>query len=452
MVRIDLPPQAPSLSLHLAPDGRVLAFAVVLMGVTGAIFGLVPAVRLSRPELVPALKTGSAGSTGGEGRTRSLFVIGQVALAVTLLLTGALFARSLQKGLQADLGFDPGGVVAANIDLAPPLDYDEERGRAFRRTLLERVRARPGVEQAAWSLYVLASGSSSSGDVRRADAPELPSVNASYTVVTPDYFETMRIELEAGRGFTRGDIERAPLVAVINRTLAERLFPGENPLGRSLEGFGAGPSEIVGVTAAGRYALITEQPRAFVFLPYEQVYRSSMALHVRAGGEAAATLRAVAEEVRALDADVALGLAGSARDLVGFSLFPQRFALQLVGTFGVIGLILASIGIYGVLAYEVSRRTRELGVRRAIGATSAMLLRSVVRRGVVITAAGCAIGMVAGAALALLVRSFLFGIQPLDPVTFTVVPALLFVVAFLASWLPGLRASSVEPSEALRAD
>jgi ABC-type antimicrobial peptide transport system permease subunit len=288
--------------------------------------------------------------------------------------------------------------------------------------------------------------------VRRPDAPEVADVNASYTLVDAGYFETMGIRVEAGRGFTTGDAKGSPPVVVINRTMADRLFPGESPLGPRIEGFGQEPAEVVGVTAPGKYAFITEQPRAFAFYPYAQVFRSSMALHARAPGAEAATLQAIARELRSLEPDVALGQAGRVEDLIGFSLYPQRFAARLVGAFGVVGLILAALGIYGVLAFQVARRTREIGVRRALGATSSKVVRSVVGRGGRIAAVGCLVGMAAGAGLALVARGFLYGIRPLDPVTFTAVPAVLFLVAVLASWLPAQRAVGVEATVALRTE
>jgi predicted permease len=453
LARIEIPPQLPPVLFRLAPDAGVLAFAVAVTGFTGVLFGLIPALGTSRPDLVSALKTGSAGSVGGDGgRIRVMFVAGQVALAVTLLLTATLFARSLQAGLRAELGFEPDGVVAASVSLGAPLDYDEQRGRQFYRALLERVRALPGVERASIARHVLASGSSSGGNVRRPDAPDVPEVNASYTLVSPEYFETMRIELLAGRGFTTVDAQGAPRVAVINSTLADRLWPGESPLGQRIEGFGDGPAEVIGVTRDSRYAMITEEPRPFVFLSFAQAYHSGLAIHARAPGAEAATLRAIADEVRALDPDIAIGLSGPVDHLIGFNLFPQRFAAQVVGAFGIVGLILAALGIHGVLTFQVARRTRELGVRRALGASSGRVIRSVVLGGGALAAAGCALGTAAGAAIAHALRSSLFGIRPLDPVTFTTVPLALLGVAVLASGIPALRASAVEASEALKND
>ncbi len=444
---LPLPPQAPDLRFTFTPDRLVLAFALAVAGTTGVLFGLVPALRASRPDLVPALKTGTAGSVGGDGALRNVFVGGQVALAVTLLLTAMLFARSLRAGLSADVGFDPQGMIAATVSVGG----DAERGRAFQEALLERVRALPGVEAAAWAQYVPLSGGRSNGDVRRPDAPGAPRTNASYNIVTPGYFETMRIPIVAGRGFTPADAEGAERAVIVNQTLADRMWPGASPLGHRLTGV-VGDAVVVGVTAAGRYAFVTEPPTPFAYLAAPQHYRPTMALHARAPGAEAETLRALGAIVHDMDPDIAVKLPLRLRDLVGTSVFPQRFAAQLVGAFGLVGLILAALGIYGVLAYQVSRRTRELGVRRALGATAGQVTWLVLYRGALVSGAGCLVGVAAGAALARAARSFLFGVRPLDPVTFTAVPLLLFAVALLASWLPASRASSVEASEALRGE
>jgi predicted permease len=450
---IPLPPQLPPVLLDLEPDLRVLAFAAVVTGTTGVVFGLVPALKASRPDLVPALKSATAASTAGEGRTRNFFVGAQVSLAVTLLLTGTLFARSLQQGLRADLGFDADGVVAATIDLGAPLDYERERAREFYRALIERVSALPGVQSAALSQYILLSGSRSGGGASRPDAPETGTTNVSVSSVTPRYFETMGIELVAGRGFTDADADGAVPVVVINQTLADRLWPGESPIGRLVQQpWTSQPAEVIGVASEGRYTFVTEEPTPFVFLSYLQVSRPEMAIHVRAPGAEAATLEAVADAVRQLDPNLAIRTPVWIADLVGTGLFPHRFGAQMVGAFGIVGVILAAIGIYGVLSYHVTRRTRELGVRRALGATGARVVRDVTGRGGFIAAVGCLIGMLAGGVLAHVARGFLFGIRPLDPLTFTAVPILLFVISVFASWVPARRASAVAPSEALRMD
>jgi hypothetical protein len=257
----------------------------------------------------------------------------------------------------------------------------------------------------------------------------------------------------AGRAFTDADADGAAPVVIINQTLADRLWPDQNAVGRMLLGpIGDTPAEVVGVTSAGRYVFITEEQAAYVFYPYNQVHRAQMAIHVRAPGAEAATLRALVDEVRILEPDVALGMPARLAELVDVGLLPHRWAALFVGGLGVVGLILAALGIYGVLACEVTGRTREFGVRRALGATRARVIASVVRRGALLAGIGCAAGAALGAGVGVGMQSLLFGIRPLDAVTFTAVPTVLFGVALLASWLPASRASDVEPSEALRSE
>jgi predicted permease len=451
LARLPMPPQV-SASLDVSPDGRVLAFGIGLTVLTGLVFGLVPALRGSRPELASELRSGGAGALGGEGRLRGAFVAGQVGLAVLLLLTATLFGRSLQKGLQADLGFDPEGVVVASVDLGLPLDYGREEGRAFYRALLDRVGALPSVEAVALSQYVPMAWDGSGFMASRPDAPDVEGVHVSYSSVDPGYFDALGVELVAGRGFVAGDDEGAGRVVVINEVLARRLWPGESPVGHRIGGFGDADLEVVGVVRTGRYSFVTEEPTPFVFFPLAQIYRHAMGVLARAPGAEAATLRGLREVVRSLDPDVALQAPATLDRMIESGLMPQRLAAGLIGAFGLVGLALAAMGIYGVLAYHVARRTRELAVRRALGARGRDVVGAVVGRGGLLAAAGCAAGWLGGAALAPVIGRFLFGIRPLDPVTFVAVPAGLLAVALIASLVPALRAGAVEPAVALRED
>jgi predicted permease len=446
---LPLPPQVP-IVLDFAPDLTVLAFALVVTGITGVVFGLIPAVQASRPDLVPALKAGGHGASAGDGRLRYAFVGGQVAFAVLLLLTATLFARSLRAGLRADLGFDPAGVVVATVDLGPPHEYDADGRERFFRTLVEGVRESPGVEKVALGAKVLLSGDRESSDVRVPGDPEGARGNAAFNWVDEAYLETMGVVLVAGRWIAASDVEGSAPVAVVNQRLADMLFPGQNPLGQRITSGLGGEREIVGVARDGRYVFITESPAAYIYLPYAQARRSVMALHVKAPGAEGAALRAIADQVRALDPDVALHQAAPLGELIGFSLFPHRFAAQLVGVFGLVGLILAAMGIYGVLAFQVARRSREFGVRRALGARAADIVRLVVGGGGLVALGGCLAGMAGGAVIAKLLQSFLFGIEPLDAATFLGVPLLLAAVALIASLAPALRATRVEAVVALR--
>lgn len=444
---LPVPPQVPHLIFAFRMDRPVIAFALIVTGLTAALFGLLPALAASRSGVAPILKAGGGGATGGHEALRNVFVGGQVALAVALLLIATLFARSLWEGLRTQVGFDARGLVTATIGVPG----SAAEGRSFRQRLGKRIRALPGVEEVAWVADVPMSGDRNNGDVRRPDAPDAGYANASYNVVSPGYFRTMGIPIIAGRGFTPADDEGAQRSVVINEALAERLWPGRSPLGHRLSGV-VGDAVVVGVTPTGRYRFVTETPTPFAYLSSTQVYRSTMALEIRAPGAEARTLRALPGVVRDMNPDIAVEMPGREADLVGIGLFPLRIAAQLIGAFGLAGLLLAAMGIYGILAYQVSRRTRELGIRRALGATARHVTWGVVRGGAILAALGCVLGMAVGAALARAVRSFLYGVHPLDPVTFTAVPALLFAVALLASWLPARRAASVGASEALRSE
>ncbi|CAN5891249.1 ABC transporter permease [soil metagenome] len=444
------PPFPVRIEFDVAPDLRVLGFALLIAAATGILFGLAPALQASRPELVPALKDGTASGGSQSGRGRSLFVAAQLAMSVLLLVTAGLFVRSLQRGLAVDLGFEPDGVLVATTNLAPH-GYDEARGQAFYQQLLERVQALPGVEGAALAELALLGGSQHSNDIEAVDegAGGAREIGSGYNVVSPEYFETMRIGLLAGRFLTPADRAGGAPVVVVNQTLAERLWPGERPLGKRFR-MSSTEWEVVGVTRDGKYNFVNEPPRAFSFFPFAQQYAARMTLHVRAAGNPAQTLEQIRQEVRALDPNVALDSAMPLPALVGFSLFPQRFAAFLVGIFGLVGLLLAGVGVYGVLAFQVAQRTREFGIRLALGARAGDVIRLVVGRGALLAAAGAVVGLVLAAIVTRFLQGFLFGVSALDPITFAGVPLALGAVALLASYLPARRAARVDPVEALR--
>ncbi len=446
---IPLPPHVP-IAIDLAPDGRVLLFALLVTGVTGLVFGLVPALQASRPDLLPALRDGGRGASGARDRLRRLFVGGQVALAVLLLVTAALFTRSLQAGLGTDLGFEPDGVVFATVDVGPPHNYDGEARIAFYRTLSERLRALPGVEAVGLSRYVPVSGGRSATNVRAVRDTDATSVHVAYSDADPGFIEALRYDLVAGRNFTDADNATSRRVAIVNRRVAEVLFPGESAVGRELLGMGSEPLEIIGVIENGRYVSVTEEETGFVFRSYAQSPAPAMGIHARAPGREAETLAAMRREIRRLDPDVAMSSAGTLESVVWFSLIPQRIAAQLVGVFGLVGLFLAAMGVYGVLAFHVAQRTRELGIRRALGAGRRDVVGAVVRNGLTMAAGGCVAGAVAAALFARALEGFLFGIRPLDPLTFVSVPVMLLAVALCASAVPALRAVAVSPVVALR--
>jgi hypothetical protein len=276
-------------------------------------------------------------------------------------------------------------------------------------------------------------------------------MHAGVNTVDASYFETMRMRLIAGRGVDQRDVAGATPVIVINQTFANRLWPGENPIGRVVMR-GDNRYEVIGVTRDGKYVTFGEEPTAFAFFSSAQRYASQQVLHVRTrpGVNVADMIAALRNEAAALNADVALERALPLPAAVGFSLFPQRFAAYLIGVFGLLGLVLAGIGIYGVLSHNVALRSREFGIRVALGAGARDVLGLVLGRGVLLAAIGAALGLATAAAITRFLQGFLYGISPLDPLTFVGVPLILGTVALLASYLPARRAVRVDPMVALR--
>jgi predicted permease len=437
-------------ALDVDLDVRVMGFALLVTLATGVIFGLVPAFQASRPDLVPALKSGEGRGGTGRSRLRSGLVVAQLAMSLLLLVTAGLFVRTLRSALDTDLGFNPDGVAVALIGLEPH-GYDATRAREFHRLLLDRLEAAPEVRSAA-----LAEFAPMSGNILRADA-EVPgranaeAVSVGYSVVDPGYLETLGIPLVAGRGFTDADREGAAPVAVVNQTMAASLWPGESPVGKTLR-MGGSDVEVVGVARDAKYESYRDDKVSYAYLPYAQEGRVATTVLVRARGEAGTALAALRREVRALDPNVALERPSLLTDLLDFSLFPQRMAAAMIGTFGLLGLLLASVGLYGIVAYHVAQRSREIGVRMALGARAADVLRMVVRQGLTLVALGMVIGLVAAFALTRLLSGLLFGVSAADPVTYLGVVLLLGGIALLATYFPARRASRVDPMEALRTE
>jgi predicted permease len=437
--------------LEANPDTRVLAFALVVAGVTGLVFGLAPALRATRPELIGALKHGASSGATVRVRARTVFVAAQLAFATVLLITAGLFVRGLQHGLSQDPGFRTNGLVVGAVDLESR-GLDQDAGRAFHAELLRRLRALPEVDAATHASVVLLTGNQDAGMVRTV-APEPESVQALMSAVEARYFSTLGIELVRGREFTDADGPGAPRVVIVNETLAARLWPGQDPVGQLLQ---RGPHgsvyEVVGVARDGVYVELNETTRPFTFYSAAQAYSPNMMLHVRGRVDAAPLIRAIRRELRALHADVALETAMPLSTMIGVNLIPQRFAAGLIGLFGLLGLILAAAGVYGVMSYQVAQRTREFGIRLALGATARDVLRLVVSHGAWIAAGGALAGIALAAAVTRLLAGLLFGLSPLDPVTFGAVALTLAGVALLASWIPARRALRVDPTVSLRSE
>jgi predicted permease len=436
-----------TVTLDVTPDRGVLLVTLALTVLTGVLFGLAPALSSSRTDLTTSLKEGAQGP--GLGRRRGAFVVGQLAVSTLLLVTAGVFVRSLAAMTDVPLGFDPDGVLVASVAVESH-GYGEEAGRLLYDRLLEGVRAIPGVESAGLGSFVLLRGSSAANDGRAADGgDDAPEVTIWYNVVEPGYFAANRVELVEGRFFTDADDEGAPRVAVVNQTLAERLWPEQPAVGRA---FGSGGVEhrVVGVVRDGVYTFVNETPRAFSYYPFAQQYRAGMSLHVRSAGPLGPIGGEVGDIVRDLDPNIAVGTLITMDEIVSLSAFGPRFIAWLTTLFASLGLLLAVIGVYGLLAVHVARRGREFGVRMALGAKARDVLLLVLGRGVTATVLGCALGVALALGTGRLLGSLLHQVSPFDPLTFVLVPTVLLAAAIAASTIPARRAARVSPTAMLR--
>ena len=448
------PPVSFPIRLAVETDARVLWFTLGVSLLTGIVFGLLPALRASRPQLVAELKGDvvrrRAGSRYG---LRDLLVVGQLAVSLVLLVGAALFLRSLGRAQAVDPGFDAENVVLMSFALEAQ-GYNQARTRAFYDQLLERARALPGVEGATLATSVPLGGSYGRRGTRIEGYTPGPgeSTEINWNVVGADYFRVMRVPVMRGRAFTGLDRDGAPLVVVINEAFARRYWPGEDPIGKGISVTGAeGPFRpVVGVVADGKYRSLAEDPLPYMYLPFGQQYRAWMTLHVRSAGDPGPVLARLRQEVQSLDPNLPIVNPTTLKEQIGIAVLPQRLAATLLSAFGVLAVLLAVIGLYGVMAYAVSQRTREFGIRTALGATWRDVVRQVVGEGLLLAGTGLVIGLAVAAAVTRFARAFLFDVSPLDPVAFGAVTLLLLGVTAVASYVPARRATRVDPMVALR--
>jgi predicted permease len=448
-----LPPYASRASFDTRPDAVVFAFTLGLTVITTLLFGLAPTLHASKQDLVTAMKDNTA--TVGRGprkvSLRHALVITQVALSMVALISAGLFVRSLREAYKADPGFDPHGVLLASFD--PFLSgYDESRGREFYRRLVERVRTVPGIQSAtlARRLPLTDGGIAFATVAIDGYAPAKDEdMRLNYETVGPQYFQTMRIPFVHGRDFDERDQEGAPGVVIINETMARRYWPGGDALGRRLN-LTKDWLEIVGIAKDVKYRSLKEAPLPFLYLPLLQDYRSNMILVARTAVEPEQMSQSVRAEVAALDPEIPIFDFKTLEEHVGISLYLQRMAATLLSIFGLLALSLAAIGLYGVMAYSVSQRTRELGIRVSVGAERRDIFKLILGQGLAISVVGLLAGLVAALAVTRLTANLLYGVSATDPVTFLVIAVLLLSVTSLACYFPARRATKVDPMIALR--
>jgi len=443
----------PLAALEFGLDYRVLAFTLVVSIATGIVFGLAPAIQASRLNIVMALKSDALKATGSHrSYLRNAFVTVQLVLSVVLLVGSGLFIRALQRASSIDPGFTVERALMAPINLGL-LRYDKAEGHVFYRDLLARVQAQPGVEQATLVRFPQVGSSFAQFQVfTEQSEPGNEGMSTGFNVVGPNYFRTMETTLLRGREFTEADREDAPGIAILNETLAARLWPNEDALGKRVSVAGPkGPFlEVVGVASNSKYRTLGETPRPYVYLPLSQSYDPKMTLVVRTTGEPKAIAPIVREQIRALNANLPIADVQTLREQLELTLLPSRIAAWTLGAFGALALLLAGIGIYGVVSYGAAQRTREIGVRMALGAKEKDVLGLVLWDGLIVIGAGLAIGLLLAAIATRVIASFLYGVGATDPLTFIAVPLLLGSVALLASYVPARRAVKVDPLVALR--
>jgi|CXWL01.1.fsa_nt_gi predicted permease len=468
------PPPAGALpiTLDFTLDGRVLAFSIVLSVLTGLLFGLAPALQTSRPDVVPALKEDAA--AGGRGSRRfnlkSALVVGEVAISLILLLASGLLIRSLRAVQAIDPGYAVEQLVSTplNVEL---LRYTREQGREFYRRVIERTERIPGVESASVARVALLSGGARTtavtvegqadpgapGQNERAGAPT-PRRIAMVNVVSPGFLGTLGVSLLRGRSFEATDVENSPAVAVVSQSMVRQFFRDTDPMGRRFStGVNRATGEphwivVIGVARDSKYTSLSEPDSPVIYLPLAQQHETGVTLYVRAIGSPGALAPQIRREIQAIEPGLPVPNPRAMGDTVATSLYTPRMGAMLLSVFGGLALLLATLGIYAVLAFSIGMRRREIGIRMALGADRRTVTTLVLKEGMALVAPGIAIGLTVSVGLAESMRRFLFDVSPRDLTTFAVVPAILMGVALAACYLPARKAAKVDPLTVMRVD
>ena len=459
------PPAGALPAFDFVVDQRALWFSLGLSMATSIVFGLVPALKASKPNVVPALR--EAADTENRGRRfglkRSLVVV-EVALALPLLIAAGLFVRSLQSAQHIDPGFDPEKLLSASLNVNL-LRYTTVRGREFYRQIAERIERLPGVESATLARVAVLTGGArvlslhvegrgDSHDLMRSEGgavtrdPRAVNVN----IVGPRFFQTLGIPLVVGRDFTDQDAPDRPLVTIVNGTLATMHYGGDSPVGKrvSFDGPNGPWREIVGVARDSRYGALAEDALPVAYLPLSQNHETGMVLYARTSVPPETLITAVRREIQALEPNLPVPNLQTVTDTIGSSLYGPRMGAWLLSGFGVVGVLLAMVGIYGVLSFSTARRTREIGIRLALGATTRNVFALIIRDGMRLVIVGIAIGIALSLVASRSLATFLYGVAPSDVATFIVTTVLFIGVALAACAIPARRAMRVHPSSALR--
>jgi len=450
------PPIDIALSTELDIDLRVLLFTLIVSALTGVIFGLLPALQSTKLDLAPVLKDEI--SLGGHRRSwlRNGLVVSQVSMSLVLLICAGLALRGLQRAQLLDYGLTPQNALEMSFDLSMH-GYDITRAHEFRRRLLERVRALPGVQYAGLSNFVPMNLSAGSNPIYVEGQPEKRGANVPTAMASkssPGFLSALGTRLIQGRDFTEQDGESRQDVALVNQTFARRFWPGQSALGKRFSYAGAaGPwIEVVGMIQDGKYFSLSEEATPFVYTNMRPWIGGSLTMVVRTASEPQGAIADIRREFQQLDATLPLYNVKTMVEHMGMPLFPARVAATLLGCFGLLALALAAIGIFGVMAYAVTQRTREIGIRMALGAQAGGIFKLVVGQGLKLTALGMGIGLACALAGTRLMSGLLYGVSALDVVTFAGVSLLLALVALLACYIPARRAMKVNPMVALRSE
>jgi putative ABC transport system permease protein len=439
-------------------DGRVLVFTLLVSLVTAILFGLIPALQTSKIDLQGALKEGGRGSTAGNPHVRRALVVVEIALALVLLIGAGLMIKSFIRLQNVNPGFDPENVLTAEISL-PAFKYRERAQiSSFFQQVIEQIKNSPGVESAGGisSLPLTGSGWSGSFNIEgRPVAPGQAEPHTALRAITPDYFKAMKIPLIDGRYFDERDRADSGRVVIIDQTLAEHYFPDENPLGKRVEFGMAGPNgptwrEVVGVVGRVRHKSLDAELKDHLYFPHTQSPESGMVLVVRTSIDPVSVTSAVRGAVASVDKDQPVYRVTTMEQVRSDSVSRKRLSMLLLAIFAAVALILAAVGIYGVMSYTVTERTHEIGIRMALGAKAGDVLKLVVGQGMALALAGVVIGVIAALVLTRFMESLLFGVAATDSTTFMLISVLLAGVALLACYIPARRATRVDPMIALR--